>query len=150
AVQITARPGRMVAPRRRSTSLFRSQAVPKRGSRARILAGYMHRLNRPQPPRGRPLGGSGRWAARWVGGACCRGGIGGECSMAVCWRLAERLGWSALALPEPAVFDPVAAGGHVAPGACPAVGAVVEGPPAVGVAAGLQPVPGAVALCVAD
>jgi len=55
-----------------------------------------------------------------------------------------------LALPEPAVFDPVAAGGHVAPGACPAVRAVVEGPLAIGIAAGLQPLPGAVALCVAD
>src|SRR5207245_1651434 len=51
---------------------------------------------------------------------------------------------SALPLPEPAVLDPVAAGGHVAPGAGPAVGAVVEGPPAVRVAAGLQPLqPGA-------
>src|SRR5262249_26541990 len=70
--------------------------------------------------------------------------------MAVGWRLAERLGWSALGLPGPAGFVPGAAGGPVAPGACPAVGAVVEGPPAVGVAAGLQPVPGAVALCVAD
>src|SRR5215471_4849617 len=58
--------------------------------------------------------------------------------------------WSVLALPEPAVLDPVAAGGHVAPGACPAVGAVVEGPLAVGVAAGFQSLPGAVALCVAD
>jgi predicted nucleic acid-binding protein len=55
-----------------------------------------------------------------------------------------------LALPEPAVFDPVPAGGHVTPGACPAVGAVVEGPLAIGIAAGLQPLPGAVALCVAD
>jgi EamA-like transporter family len=53
-------------------------------------------------------------------------------------------------LPESAVLDPVAAGGHVAPGACPAVGAVVEGPPAVRVAAGLEPLPGATALGVAD
>src|SRR5262249_2609276 len=61
-------------------------------------------------------------------------------------------GWarSALALPKPAVFDPVATGGHVAPGACPAMGAVVEGPLAVWVAAGFESAPGAVALCVAD
>src|SRR5262252_10009939 len=58
--------------------------------------------------------------------------------------------WSALALPEPAVLDPVAAGGHVAPGTCPAVGAVVERPLAIRVAASLQPLPGAVSLCVAD
>src|SRR5215472_7218444 len=58
--------------------------------------------------------------------------------------------WSAVPLPESAVLDPVAAGGHVAPGACPAVGAVVEGPPAVRVAAGLEPLPGTFTLCVAD
>src|SRR5262249_10123865 len=57
---------------------------------------------------------------------------------------------SAVPLPESAVLDPVAAGGHVTPGAYSAVGAVVEGPPAVRVAAGLEPLPGAVALGVAD
>src|SRR5215469_3816459 len=57
---------------------------------------------------------------------------------------------SALPSPEPAVLDPVAAGGHVTPGTCPAVGAVVEGPPAVRIAAGLQPLPGAIMLCVAN
>src|SRR5262249_20290094 len=41
---------------------------------------------------------------------------------------------SALPLPKPAVLDPVAAGGHVTPGTYPAVGAVVEGPPAVRIA----------------
>src|SRR5215472_7377820 len=66
------------------------------------------------------------------------------------WPSDDASPWSALALPEPAVFDPVAAGGHVTPGTGPAVGAVVEGPPAIGVAAGLQPSPGAVALCIAD
>jgi EamA-like transporter family len=57
---------------------------------------------------------------------------------------------SAWPLPEPAVLDPVAAGGHVAPGADLAVGAVVERPPAVRVAACLQPRPGPVPLRVAD
>src|SRR5215472_18776411 len=78
-------------------------------------------------------------------------GSGAGCSIAVCWQpLRSCMPWSALALPEPAVLDPVAAGGHVAPGTCPAVGPVVEGPQAVRVAAGFQPLPGAVALCVAD
>lgn len=53
-------------------------------------------------------------------------------------------------LPQPAVLDPVPAGGHVAPGTCPAVGAVVERPLAVRVAACLEPVPGAIVLRVAD
>src|SRR5207253_222551 len=44
---------------------------------------------------------------------------------------------------------PVAGGGHVAPGTCPAVGAVVESPPAVRVAEGLEPLPGAITLGVA-
>src|SRR2546429_5297446 len=56
----------------------------------------------------------------------------------------------ALPLPEPAVLDPVAAGGHVAPGAYMPMGPVVEGPPAVWVAAGFQPLPDAVPLRVAD
>src|SRR5215472_10450295 len=45
--------------------------------------------------------------------------------------IARQQARSSVPLPEPAVFDPVAAGGHVAPGAGPAVGAIVEGPPAV-------------------
>ena len=57
---------------------------------------------------------------------------------------------SSLPLPKPAVLDPVAAGGHVAPGTCPAVGAVIEGPPAVRITAGLEPLPGAIALSIAD
>ena len=55
-----------------------------------------------------------------------------------------------LPLPEPAVLDAVAAGGHVAPGTGTAVGSVVEGPPAVWVGAGFQPWPGAITLGVAD
>src|SRR5262249_19020543 len=57
---------------------------------------------------------------------------------------------SSVPLPEPAVLDPVAAGGHVAPGTDPAVGAVVESPSAFRVAAGLESRPGAIALRVAD
>src|SRR4249919_2139550 len=65
-------------------------------------------------------------------------------------RLARRPGSAAAPGSEVPVLDEVAARGHVAPGSLAGVGAVVEGPEAVAVAAGLQPGPGAVLLGVAD
>src|SRR5271167_1533493 len=51
---------------------------------------------------------------------------------------------------ELAILDPVATDGHVAPRSATRMGAVVEGPSAVGVPACLQALPGPVTLRVPD
>src|SRR3984885_15564436 len=65
----------------------------------------------------------------------------------VSWAASGELGAAGT---QVAVLDPVAARGHVAPGAPAAVRAVVERPPAIRVTAQLEPVPAAVGLRVPD